>query len=265
MKKPLLAVVLSDIHCGSTHGLMPPEFEFDDGSVISHGKNFHQAWLWSKWEECWAEMLRVIDGDKFILCLNGDMTEGVHHGTTEIVAAKRAEHFRIAEFVLRKWVRKAQRTYFSEGTECHTNEMETDLARALGGVGNRAKPKWIFEMNGLLVDMTHHIGVTSRAYLEATAMSVNMGNAILNQVRSGHDHARVFLRGHRHCGGHFSDGHGTVVITPGWQFLTRHGRKVVPDSIPRPGAHILDFRGKKPGRSPAVHEFFYAPPQEEIA
>ena len=40
-----------------------------------------------------------------------------------------------------------------------------------------AREKWLFRIHGCLIDATHHIGVTSRAYLEATAMSIAMGNA----------------------------------------------------------------------------------------
>lgn len=263
-KKPLVAVNLSDIHCGSIFGLMPPSFESDAGNVVTHGNNHHQAWLWEKWEEFWREADAIIAGDPFALFLNGDMTEGVHHGTAEIVATKRREHFRIAEQVLSPKVKRAAVTYLSEGTECHTNDMEHDLCKVMSTITKEARSKWLVSMNGVIIDMTHHIGTTSRAYLEATAMSVTMGNAILNQVRAKHQTARVFLRGHRHCGGHFSDGHGTLAISPGWQFLTRHGRKVVPDSIPRPGGQILDFRNKAPGRLPAIHDIFYDPPQEDI-
>lgn len=259
-----VGIVLSDIHCGSIFGLMPPTFEVDAGNFITHGNNYCQIWLWQKWEEFWAEAMDILRGDSFNLFLNGDMTEGVHHGTQEIVAAKKREHWRIAKEVLEPKTKLALNTYFTEGTECHTNDMEHDLAKVLNGAEGKAKPKWLVEMNGIIIDMTHHIGTTSRSYLEATAFSVGMGNAMLNQVRSGHKVARLFFRGHRHCGGYYSDGHGGLAITPGWQFLTRHGRKVVPDSVPRPGGTIFDFRGVKEGRLPAVHNIFFEPPQDEI-
>jgi hypothetical protein len=105
---------------------------------------------------------------------------------------------------------------------------------------------------------------TSRAYLEASAMSILMGNARNNSIRSGHRVADIYLRGHRHCGGFYTDNAGMFGVTGGWQFLTRHGHKVVTDSIPRPSILILDFRGKKPGELPIHQSITFNPPQDEI-
>jgi hypothetical protein len=260
-----ILIDLSDIHCGSTLGLMPPRFETNAGNWVTHGNNLHQIWLWEKWQEFWREADAIINGEPFVLLLNGDMTEGVHHGTTEIVAAKKREHWQIAHAVLEPITKRAAATLFVAGTECHTNDMEDDLAKVLKGHELKAKDKWLFEINGCLCDAAHHTGVTSRAYLEATAFSVTMGNAVLNQVRSEHRSAKVFLRGHRHCGGVFTDGAHMAVVTPGWQFLTRHGWKVVPDSVPRPGGVILDWRNVRHGKLPVSHQIFFNPPQDEIA
>jgi hypothetical protein len=261
-KRPLVTVCLSDVHCGSIVGLMPPEFVLDSGNVLRHGKNAAQRWLWSCWLDVWDEINAILDGDPFVLALNGDMTEGVHHGGKELVAQKSREHAQIAAEVLFPHVEAAAVVKLTEGTECHTHDAEHDLVK-IWDKGTCRPWQW-WEMNGVTYNMAHHIGVTSRAYLEAGAMSIEMGNAILNQVRAGHRTADIFLRGHRHCGGAFDDGRTMLAVTPAWQMLTRHGRKVVPNSIPRPGAIVLDHRGQRPGRLPAVHKLFFNPPQDEI-
>ena len=266
MKKPRITVNVSDPHCGSIVGLMPPVFVGDDGNFLTHGKNYAQKWLWKTWESVWEEVYAIVGKDPFVLTVNGDVREGVHHGGRELIAQKNREHTRMAFEVLLPHAKRAARVRLSEGTECHSQDAEHDVAVMLRGEGIDAqcKSKWLFEINGILYDMTHHIGTTSRAYLEATTFSVTMGNAMLNQLRSEHRTARLFLRGHRHCGGAFTDGHGMLCVTPAWQMLTRHGRKVVPDSIPRPGIIVLDHRNQKPGRVPACHTFFVNPPQDEI-
>ena len=53
-------------------------------------------------------------------------------------------------------------------------------------------------------------------------------------------------------------------VTGGWQFLTRYGRKVVPDSIPRPSGLVLDWRRRRDGELPEVHEIVFTPEQDEI-
>jgi hypothetical protein len=83
-------------------------------------------------------------------------------------------------------------------------------------------------------------------------------------MRCGQEPARIYLRGHRHTGGWFSDGQGMIGVTGGWQFLTRYGRKVVPDAIPRPSAMVLDWRRKRDGELPEVTEIVFTPDQDEI-
>jgi hypothetical protein len=95
-------------------------------------------------------------------------------------------------------------------------------------------------------------------------LSIVLGNARLNAVRAGHPPAQVFLRAHRHCGGVYSDGSGMMCVTGGWQFLTRHGHKVVGDAIPRPSVLILDWRGKPDGALPTPHHIYFNPPAPEI-
>ena len=74
----------------------------------------------------------------------------------------------------------------------------------------------------------------------------------------------MFLRGHRHCGGVFNDGAGIWGVTGAWQMLTRHGFKVVPDSIPSPTALVLDWRDKKSGELPTPIEIKFRNPQATI-
>jgi hypothetical protein len=263
-KRPEVLVVVSDLHCGSTVGLMPPDSENMAGNTLGFGKNVHQAWLWECWQDAQAKVSKLLGNDPFALLCNGDATEGIHHRSPEVVASLIENHVAMAAEALKPWAAKATKTYIVRGTECHTHNVESYLARQLGAETGEARDKWLLEINGTMIDATHHIGVTSRAYLEATAMSITMGNARINSVRSGHPPAQVYLRAHRHCGGVFSDGSGLLGITGGWQFLTRHAAKVVPDAIPRPSVLVLDWRGQEPGSLPTPNHFFYNPPAPAV-
>lgn len=262
--RPKVLVVVSDLHCGSSVGLCPPDFKTKYGNAVGFGDNIHQAWLWDKWQEAFEEVDAILGNDNFCLCVNGDATEGIHHRSTEIVATLIEDHCRMAAEALKPYAQAASEIFIVKGTECHTGEIESYLASLLSAREGIAKDKWLFSINGCLVDACHHMGVTSRAYLEASAMSIVLGNARLNAVRSGHPAAKVFLRGHRHCGGWFSDGDAMLAVTGGWQFLTRHGNKVVPDSVPRPSVLVLDWRKKREGELPEVRHITFAPPAPEI-
>lgn len=263
---PKLAVVFSDTHCGSAVGLAHPASEQASGNIVGFGKNYHQQWLWMQWLAFIAEVRQIAGDDPAALIGNGDLTEGIHHGTKEVIAAAIEEHAHIAVQCIQPLVGACNGgpIYFTQGTECHTHGIEDLVAERLGAETGKAKDKWLIEINGCLIDVAHHMPVSSRAYLEAGAMSITMGNARQNYLRCGHRVPSVFLRGHRHCHGYFSDGHGLLGVTGAWQRLTRHARKVVTDSIPRPSMLVLDWRGKKPGALPAVHELVATPPQPSV-
>jgi len=264
-KPAKILVIVSDLHCGSVVGLAPPETKTASGNVIGFGENHHQAWLWDRWTTSIKAAKDIVGRDEAILLVNGDATEGVHHrNEAEIVAAKIETHIQMAEECLQPLLKLCSRRIVTAGTECHTRDMETLLAQRIGAEAGKAKDKWLFEINGCLIDAAHHMTTTGRAYLEASAMSILMGNARLNYLRSGHRVPQVFCRAHRHCGGHFSDGQGLFAVTGAWQGLTRHGYKVVTDSIPRPTVLVLDWRKKKRGELPLVHEIISDPPEHEI-
>jgi hypothetical protein len=259
-----LLLVVSDLHCGSEVGLMPPDTEIRTGNRIGFGSNTHQEWLWSCWLDLEARFAAIRGKDKYALLLNGDLTEGVHHKSIEALTQSIEDHAEMSVTAVGGLAKKAEKIFVTLGTEAHTGLVEHEIAKRIGAVGGRARGKWLFQVAGCLIDATHHIGTTSRAYLEASALSINMGNARLNSMRCGQEPAKVYLRGHRHAGGWFSDGQGMIGVTGGWQFLTRYGRKVVPDSIPRPSALVLDWRRKRDGDLPEVHEMVWLPEQEKV-
>lgn len=258
-------VIVSDIHCGSDVGLAPPETKTKSGNIIGFGDNHHQAWLWDNWLAAIPQVKAIIGKSSAALLVNGDATEGVHHrNESTLVAAAIETHTEMAVECLKPFKKLCRKVFVTAGTECHTLNMETVLAQKLGAVDDKAKDKWLFRVNGCLVDAAHHMTTTARSYLEASAMSILMGNARVNYLRAGHEVPKVFLRAHRHCGGHYSDGQGLFGVTGAWQMLTRHGYKVVTDSIPRPSVMVLDWRGKLAGELPTVHQIMFNPPPHEI-
>lgn len=259
LKAPKICVVISDLHCGSDVGLLPKTVEMEDGHTVGHGKNRWQKWLWESWEDAMRRLLATIGTSPFHLVLNGDMIEGVHHRSDEVVAMKLVEHLRIAKTALDPLVKKAAEITVIRGTECHTHDFETVLARQIGQ--EKAYDFRQVEINGVLCDIRHHMPVTSRLHLEASAMSIVIANNRSNAIRSRHRAARVFIRGHRHIAGMFSDGESMILCTGAWQGLTRHGKKVVSDAVPRPSIGILDFRHASFGELPAVSQLVYNPPQ----
>jgi len=256
-QKPIGVVIVSDLHCGSTVGLWPNGHETSTGNTIGLGNNLHQRWLWQCWQDKDKKIAAHFQDTPFALIINGDCIEGRHHGSSEIVAALNLDHTLAAIECLRPLAKIACAVYMTAGTECHVGDWEKMIAREIGATW--LGDKGLLEINGTLIDIAHHMPTTSRAYLEAGAMSITMGNARQNYSRVGHKVPKIYLRGHRHTGGIFNDGSGIFLVTPAWQVLTKYAHKVVGDAICRPGVGILDWRGCDKGELPAAKIISYEP------
>jgi hypothetical protein len=256
------AVVVSDLHVGGTTALWPPNGELESGNVVGFGKNEHQRWLWGVWQDTIATAKRHFGGDRFALILNGDLMDGSHHGNKELCAAIESDHMEAAIVCLRPLAELAAHTYVIRGTECHTKDFERIIAKALDAeyCGDHA----LIKIHDTLIDAAHHMPTTGRAYLEASALSILMGNARLNYARVGHQLPKVFLRAHRHVAGVYLDGTAAIVATGAYQLLTRWGKKVVGESICRPAFAILDWRGRPKNSLPSITLPTYDPAQEKI-
>lgn len=258
-----LAVVLSDIHIGSTVGLWPPEFITQEGNII--GQNEFQKWLW----ECWCdlhetELPKYLGKDSYALFLNGDIIEGIHHRTLQVMTPNTTDQTNAAKLVLAPVSKRAAKKFFIKGTEVHTRDREISLGEAMNGqmdvtTGQHAFDKLLIDIHGCRCVFRHHMSTTVRAYLEATALSIELGNERIEAARNNFPIPKVLCLAHRHRHGIFRDVNGLTCVTSGWQGLTRHGFKVVGSSLPSPSCIVLDWRNKREGEIPHAEDFVYMP------
>lgn len=269
MKPVKLAVVLSDIHCGSTVGLMPPNFVTAENQEIS--QNPIQRWLWDCWRRAQDFAGKIAGGDPYALLLNGDLIEGIHHGTKQVISPDVKDHVGAAEQALEPFVKNAECIFVVRGTECHTNNHELTLGKILGGRAdpdsNPKKPLHAFDrlqldIHGCPCALSHHIGTSVRDYTEATQLSVVLNQELVNAQRNGERTPKVVVRAHRHRFGFFGNGHELCFVTPPWQAQTRHVHKVVTSTRCHPGILILDWREKERGELPAFHSKIYEAPKQ---
>src|SRR5687767_11379157 len=116
---PRVAVVVNDIHSGSTVGLLPPDFETLEGNRIA--QNRFQQWLWACWTHATQTWLpAVVGSDPWVLIANGDLVEGCHHGTKEVISPDEGDHKAAAFQVIQPLASKASAVFLTEGTECHS-------------------------------------------------------------------------------------------------------------------------------------------------
>lgn len=256
MKKPPNIVVVSDLHVGSAFALCPERFDLDSES---HVRDF----IRQSWAKFTAD---AIKRGPFVLVVNGDATEGIHHGGKELVLKSQVKQWRAAIEALRPLLKHAAATYITEGTECHTLDDEADLAEELGAVrgpDGYSHRRLKLRVNGLTHSFTHHIGTSARPWTETTALMAALVSE-QNQCRqAGESVTDILVCAHRHTGAHVWTESGICATTASWQFPTRHVGKVVAHARPVIGGLIIEH--EKPGEWPTIRHLHYRPaPMKEF-
>ena len=223
-------IVISDTHCGCQLGLMPPQVPLDNGLTVM--QSALQKKMWAMWLEFWNKWVpEVTQGEPFILVHNGDAIDGVHHNSTTQISHNLTDQKRIAEMVLAPQIKKAARYFHIRGTEAHVGQSgadEEELAGTLKAIpdqlGNHARWDLWLRLRGALVHFTHHIGTTSSAAYESTAVWKEMAEAYNEAGRWNDEPPDVVVRSHRHRQFETriatNKGYGISLVTPAWQLKT---------------------------------------------
>lgn len=244
---------LSDLHCGSTHALCPPDFPLADDGYW--GQTKRQAWIWDQWQTFIKLSLSRLQGKRWGLLLNGDLTEGVHHKTKEVIHYDPGVHIACAARVLKPLAKLASDVFVVKGTEAHTGHTsELAIGAMIGATPDPnhdddtacAAGDWQIRVGPHLVSAWHHCSATSRPWLESGEYSRAIASEQENARRAGHEVPTVMVRAHRHVPGYFAGPSGAMLVTPAWQLLTRFGQKAAPGARAFVGGAILDLSGDQP-------------------
>ncbi len=248
-------VVISDPHVGSTLGLCPPMTELADGS--GYIPNPIQEWIWDRWVAFRTHIHERLGGRRWGFVINGDIIEGNHHRTLELIHPDVGIHVRTAIEILEPVAKDAAHAYVVRGTECHVGTAENGIGAALGSVTagtSHSAHHWTVTVNGCVCSFKHHIGSTARTWTRATALGASLANERLEALNAHRTVPSVVCRAHRHVPGMYKEPGACLVVTPSWQALTSHGWKAVPDAIPWVGGVILDWKGLPKGSLPLVDD-----------
>jgi hypothetical protein len=243
-EKPITKLlILSDLHIGSALSPIPQPFITMNGNEVV--ANPVQRWL----NQCWEDMLQWVDEqvgtDPFAIVFNGDVIDGLHHGTKEVFSPEIDDQIEAATMFLAPLAMRAAKRFFVLGTECHTNSHEHRIAFELNGERNPETNRCSFSrltlnMGHHTIICKHHIGTSMRMWTEASALASNLAEERLQAAVNNHPLPDVLVCSHRHKFGHWQDSYGHCIVTPPWQCATRFAHKVVPNPIVRPGAVLLD-------------------------
>ena len=195
MSEDTVAVFISDLHCGSPMGLMPPKQWQLRGANVSPNKL--QRLTWRVFAKHTTGIGAIRDGKRLIVVLNGDMVEGDHHQNKQIVTTYNHEQEAIAIETLDRGLSNmgfdadsGDLLYMVRGTNSHVGESEERIARDLGaapyipdsneetGDGKYCHPALKLNVSGVRVWATHKIANAGRG--------ANRGNALRNRLRDNY-------------------------------------------------------------------------------
>ena len=265
-------LVVSDLHCGSIFGMLPPNFETSDGSPKSQNKG--QEYLWS----CWSHLLDYaseLEPDAIVV--NGDVIDGLQHAQrgTELSLPLLFDQRGASIECLRPLSLLAP-MYFVQGTEYHdckagasVEAVAEDLhgVRYTGpGTGKFSKEVLDLEVDGVIVNFSHGISVASGFYRATAHDREGIWSAL-----AGKDgklpKADCVVRSHAHFFIHVEHASKHIVGSPCWELQTRYMRKnSVYRMLPDLGALVItvDGEAKEAGGDPiCVTKLLYPLPHVE--
>jgi hypothetical protein len=86
--RPVVLAHVSDLHAGGSTAMCPELIALDDGGEYRASKL--QRWLFQCWGDYWQrvdETRRAMGADLYAV-FNGDLVEGAHHKTTQLLSER---------------------------------------------------------------------------------------------------------------------------------------------------------------------------------
>jgi hypothetical protein len=247
-KRPVIIAVTSDHHTGSTLGLCPPEgVRLDDDGTYHPSKA--QKWTWDCWEDYWRTVKAKREGADLWCVYNGDLADGDHHNTPQIISRNPEPAAYISERVFGVPADlKPERQFVIRGTEVHvgpSGATEEAWARRMRAERNPETKTWSwwhlrFEVHGVRFDFQHHGRTGTRPWTRTSVVGALAAEIFYEHAASGNPHPHLAIRSHRHVQADSYDAHPTRVIqTPAWQLKTAFAHKIAPESIADIGGIIV--------------------------
>lgn len=243
--------ILSDPHCGSTIGLHPDiSTQLSDGGFYLPSEA--QQWLWQCYEGTIEFFKTYREGD-FTILLNGDLFDGDHHNTDQIVSRHPGTETLIAHEMMRPLLAmKPDQMVVIRGTECHTGKSgskEEALAawlaeqtKVVAGDDGFSHFQFRGDFGHVRVDATHH-GVMGRRFSTKNNPVLGLACDIYSEhVSKGHRHPDIAIRSHWHRYANSGDAFPTQVLqTPAFQLATAHVHRVAPGQLADIGGLLINI------------------------
>ncbi len=251
---------LSDLQTNSTLALCPPVVNLDDGGTY-HASRI-QRQLWHDYMDFRDRLITAkADGDLYLI-FNGDLHDGDHHQTAQIITRNIATMQNIAADVLDPLAQIADKMFLVRGTEAHVGKsaaMEENIARDMGFQKNGKVYSWwqlLARFKSHWFDIAHHTSMGSTPVGKGNAANKLATETIFEYANRGQKPPDYVVRSHVHR--HADSFHNYVtraIILPCWQYNNAFAHRIAPGKLPDIGGMIWEKAdGKEPVVTPVIYE-----------
>jgi len=257
-----IIAVVSDLHVGSSIGLCASKLDLADGGVYQPSK-FQQE-LYKGWIK-FIQHVDKLPADKKVLVVNGDLVDGDHHGTVSIVTNNIEVQEEAAIQLLKPAAKNFDAAYVVRGTEAHTQpgaQSDERIAKGIGAsldesTGQYSRWQLWLDVDGVVFNVAHHIGTTSSAAYESSAVMREMVAALVEAGQWEQRLPDVLIRSHRHryikVAIPSARGEIQAAVTPGWQLKTPFVEKMDRMRVPNIGGLVCTVEDGKCHIEPKIY------------
>ena len=188
--------------------------------------------------------------DQRLLVLNGDIIDGFHHNTVNIVTNDISAQRKAAVKLIKKYLPDYDMAFVVRGTEAHVGQaaQEDDtIGKDIGAHQDENGDFSFWQLNlvcqNILFNFAHHIGVTSSTAYESSAPMREMVAGFVEAGQWGKRLPNYVVRSHRHryVKVVIPSQYGDVesIITPGWQLRTPFVERIDRMRMPHIGGIVF--------------------------
>lgn len=257
--RPILLAVVNDVHAGSTTALCPDEVRLDDGGYYK--ASLAQQWLFANYKDYWRQIAAkraALDAELYVV-INGDLVEGNHHQTTQILSGNPNAQAAVwnacaAEFL----ALKPDHIAIIRGTGAHAGISASAEERIADGLRRDKRPvisdpetgtaswwHWRPVLQGIRLDFAHHGRMGRLPRTRRSNLVLYAWDILDEHAESGHPHPHLCFRAHNHKRGDTGDACPVRIMATGaWQCATEYVHKIATDSLADiGGAYVVIDKG----------------------
>jgi hypothetical protein len=242
-----VVALTGDFHFNGKTAVCPPSFTDDENGT--YRANEAQLFLWDCWLDYCQEVSNLkkkLKGKLYFIC-NGDLVDGDHHNTFQIITRNPADQHKLAVAGLEPMLSlNPDYIFFVRGTWVHVGGQacwEELIGKDLGAVQDKNENYswwWLpIEINGVSMDIAHHGRVGQLPWTFPNTVNRLAIETVLRYTDQGKEPPDLVIRSHRHIAVDTGDNFSVRAIQlPAWQLPTEYIHYIKPGEFPKVGGII---------------------------